>query len=90
MRFNFYTHVSFAALLATDFLFETADAKIDDTHGGAFDLYNDDYEFAQVDADAQDDLSEPELAQIDAEFTNAVDDPEIAMINAQIARELDD
>ena len=74
--------MSIAALLASESLISTVDATDVDVYGDAFDLYDDDYDFAQVDEIDQDDLSDLELAQVDAEFLNAVDDPEIAMINA--------
>ncbi len=74
--------MSIAALLASESLFTSVDATDVDVYGDAFDLYEDDYDFAQVDEINQDDLSDLELAQVDAEFLNAVDDPEIAMINA--------
>ena len=74
--------MSIAALLASESLFTSVDATDVDVYGDAFDLYEDDYDFAQVDEIDQDDLSDVELAQVDAEFLNAVDDPEIAMINA--------
>ncbi len=74
--------MSIAALLASESLFTSVDATDVDVYGDAFDLYEDDYDFAQVDEINQDDLSELELAEVDNEFLNAVDDPEIAMINA--------